>query len=349
MKKVLFLLTFFCLTTVTVSAGNKIKTNYRNALLLAYSQANSVYEDENIKLEIYDEALWATNKTTKTIFIDYAQSFAYHNGASTPLFDNSDKKVGDKKASKKGISTKDDEYLSIAPNMGTKQNATFICNLSTRLMRQYTTVETTDDDFTEYDIRLLKMVGELITESKNASPKGKEYLGTVTRHMTEDESINNIGASIAYAFNKKVEEWNNVSLSTWVSDAIFTPYYIQMPKEIKKKEKKGFGIKETDPAYIHIRANSPFEFDEDKCPIIALDWEGDFKKGSFTLSTTRISKTKKASALSIVGAIFTYGATLLLNSYNQTHFKSRLKFDGPNSDWGKMTYVNDIMKTEQTD
>ena len=48
-------------------------TSYRYELVYAYSQANSIYEDENIKLEIYNQELWALNKTPKTIFIDLFQ------------------------------------------------------------------------------------------------------------------------------------------------------------------------------------------------------------------------------------------------------------------------------------
>ena len=126
MKKVFLLLTIFSMQAIHVSA-DKIETEYRNALVLAYSQANSVYEDDNIKLEIYDEQLWAINKTSKTIFIDVAQCFVFHNGRSIPLIgDANNKKGDDKKASKKGVSTKDDEYITIAPNMGTKQNDTYI-------------------------------------------------------------------------------------------------------------------------------------------------------------------------------------------------------------------------------
>ena len=101
MKKLLFLITVICLSTLSANAGG-IKTSYRNALILAYSQANSVYEDDNIKLEIYDEQLWAINKTSKTIFIDVAQCFVFHNGRSIPLKgDANNKKGDDKKASKR--------------------------------------------------------------------------------------------------------------------------------------------------------------------------------------------------------------------------------------------------------
>lgn len=347
MKKVTFLFTMLCMIAINASAGGT-KTDYRTALILAYSQANSVYEDDNIKLEIYNEQLWATNKTKKTIFIDLSQCFAFHNGSSTPLFDKSDKRQGSEKASKKGISTKDDEYISIAPTIGAKQNETYICNMSTRIYGNYTTAETPSGDFTDYDKRMLSIIESLLEESKQADPKGKEYKGTAVRHLTEDESINNIGASIAYAFNKKSEDWTTVSLTTWVSDVIFAPFYVEMPKDLKKKEKKGFGIKETDPAIIHVRANSPFEFDEDRSPIIVCDWEGNYKKGTFSLGSTWVSKKKNNTLLKIIGGLFTFGATLFSGPLSETSYKKIIQFDGATDDWGKMSYVSDIMKTEQS-
>lgn len=341
MKKVLFL--FAIISIVALDASAKVKTSYRNALVLAYSQANSVYEDDNIKLEIYNEQLWATNKTTKTIFIDLAQCFAFHNGSSMPLFNRDQKKQGDKKASKMGVSTKDDEYITLAPTMGTKQNPTTICYMSTRIYGKYSTTESPSENFTEYDERFFNAIAKLATEAKTGS-SNKKYEGTYSLHFTEDESINNIGASIAYAFNKKTEDWTTVSLSTWVSDLIFAPYYIEMPKELKKKEKRGFNAKDTDPAYIHIKANSPFEFDEDKSPIIVCEWEGNYKKGTFELGYTWVAKSKKITAGKIFGAFFTMGLTLLPN---YEFYKSLIKFDGDDADWGTMTYADSSLHTEQ--
>lgn len=97
MKKFLFLLILCGLFTYKAPA-KKITTSYRNALVFAYSQTNSVFEDDSIKLEIYDQCLWATNKTKKTIFIDLSQCFVVHNGSSFPMFDQ---KQNEKHASKK--------------------------------------------------------------------------------------------------------------------------------------------------------------------------------------------------------------------------------------------------------
>ena len=186
----------------------------------------------------------------------------------------------------------------------------------------------------------------MLDESKKADPKREEYKGTVSRHLTEDESINNIGASIAYAFNKRSEEWTSVALSAWVSDIIFSPYYVEMPDDLTKKDKRGFGVKETKPAVLHVMANSPFEFDEDRSPIIVCDWEGNFKKGTFRLSSTNVSKQGKVGIGRIIGAIFTYGAMLLV-PLSETSYKKVIHFDGATSDWGKMTYVGRLQDTKQ--
>ena len=344
MKRVFFLFTFLCLIA-GVAAAKGVTTNYRSALIFAYSPVNSVYEDDNIKLEIYNEQLYATNKTKKTIFIDLSQCFLVNNGSSYPMWS---RQQNEKQASKAGLAV--DEYLTIAPATGTKQNETFICNMSMRIYGKYSSAESPSEDFSEYDKRLLNIVGELATESLNADPKGKQYLGTVTRHLTEDESVNNIGASIAYAFNKKSENWTSVAISTWVSDIIFAPYYVEMPKELSKKEKKGFGVKETSPATIHVKAVSPFEFDEDKSPIIVCDWVGNFKKGTFELKSTRISKVKMPG---FWANFFTLGyATAIAavtNNISEVTYKSIIQFDGTDSDWGKMVYTGKITDTKRSE
>ena len=276
MKRIFSMICMLSLIAIAAIAGDNVKTNYRTALVMAYSPANSVFEDENIKLEIFNEKLWATNKTEKTIFIDLSQCFLVHNGSSYPMFNASHQ--DDKNASKKNVSTSIDEFISIAPSIGSKQNETFICNLAGNLYGKYTTTEAPSGNFSEYEERLLTLVNELVNESLEADPKGKSYIGTATRHLTEDESINTIGATIAYAFNKRAENWTPVSISTWVSDVYLSPYYVDMPQEISKKDQRGFGIKKTEAAKLHIKADSPFEFEGDKSPIIVFDWVGDFKK-----------------------------------------------------------------------
>lgn len=339
MKKVLVFLALIATFVTTAMAGDN--TNFRNALVFAYSPANNVYEDDNIRLEIYNEQLYATNKTNRTIFIDLSQCFLVNNGSSYPMFDEHQ---DEKKASKKNVSTSIDQFISIAPASGNKQNGTFICNLAGGIYGKYTTSESPSGSFSEYEERLLNILNEMINESLEADPKGKEYVGTAHRHLTEDESVNNIGANIAYAFNKRAEDWTPVSISTWVSDIYFAPYYVEMPKDLSKKQKRGFGVKKTDSAKIHIKAETPFEFDIDRSPVIVADWTGNFKKGEFTLTPTKISKniynTAGKIALAFGAAITGIGAlTPILIDATETHYKSSVLFEGANANWPKMKYM----------
>lgn len=341
MKKVFLFFTVLLWIFSTAYAGG-ISTNYRSALIFAYSQANSVFEDDNIKLEIYNESLWATNKTQKTLFIDLSQCFQVYNGSSFPMFEE---KQDEKKASKKGVSTSIDEFISIAPATGSKQNATWICDLSFRVFREYGTTEGANQDFSDYEKRLLGVINDLLSESKNADSKKKKYVGAASRHLTEDESVANIGASIAYAFNKRSENWNSVSISTWVSDIIFAPYYVEMPTDLTKKEKRGFGVKETKPAEIRIKANSPFEFDMDKSPITVCDWEGDYKKGTFVLSNPLVEKKKVNVGKLLFNPLLD---VLAGGAIDKTTYKRIICFEGANADWGKMSYVDEIKDTKQS-
>ena len=325
MKKLLLTMLFGCLFVGFAAAKEGGKTSYRNALIYAYSQANSVYEDDNIRLEIYNQYLWASNKTNKTIFIDLSQCFLVHNGSSFPLYAD---KQDAKHASKGGLSTSDDEFITIAPATGNEQNATIICYTGTGVYGEYTTTTSPSGKFTEYDKRLFSTIAELTEESLKADSKGKEYLGTASRHFTEDESINTIGASVAYAFNKKSEDWTSVTISTWVSDVIFAPYYVAVPEELDKKDKRGFAAKEIEPAVLHVKADTPFEFDQDKSPLILSDWRGDFREGTFELKAVNIFKRK------FMKIVFTA----------EDVYKNIIQFDGPQADWGKMSYTNSFTR-----
>lgn len=340
-KILLFMCLILCVGTISAKKEKGIETSYRNALILAYDRTNSVFEDENIKLEIYNQGLWITNKTKKTIFIDLSQCFLNHNGSSRPIFT---KDQDEKHASKKGQTTAIDEFITVAPATGNKQNPTFIVDFTRDFEGDYSTAETPWGDMTDYDKRFFELVGEMVTESQKADPKGENCLGTITRHLLEDESVNNIGASIAYAFNKRAEEWNTVSLSTWVSDVIFTPYYFTIPEDLKKKDKKGFGVKETKPLELNVRATMPFEFDKDKSPFIVCDWKGNFKKGTFEMTYAGVKKAEKTGLLL---NILTYGAAARLAEMTAQYYKSVIVFQGEEADWGEMKYAPTIELAKQ--
>lgn len=337
MKKFL-LLAIICATALASYAGD-LKTKYRTALVLAYSPANNFFEDDNVRLEIYNDQLWVINKTQKTIFIDLSQSFFVHNGYSYPMYDSS--KQDQKPASKKNASTDIEEFKPIAPS----PKGTPVCYLATGIYGTFSTTESPSGNFSEYEERFLSLVNEMLNESLEADSKGKQYLGTAQRHLTEDESVNNIGASIAYAFNKRSEEWTSVAVSTWVSDIYLTPYYVEMPKEISKKEQRGFGLKKTEAAKIRLKADSPFEFDQERAPMIVTDWTGDFKKGTFELGKTWIYKTKKMGFGKILGATLATIATggmgaVLFANYDEIYYKREVIFEGKDTNWGKLEYMD---------
>lgn len=314
-KFVILILMFLSIANIL---ANDPRTYYRNAIVFVYSPVNSIFEDDNIILQIYNGRLYARNKTEKTIFIDLSQCFLINNGSSYPMFS---KATDENKASKANISSSIDEFISIAPATGTRQNDTYIATLEQGIYGTYTTTESPLGRFSDYDMRFLRLINDMLKESKMADPKRKEYTGTVSRHLTEDESISNIGASIAYSFNKRSDEWTNITITTWVSDVIFTPYFAQLP--FQNQYQKGFDVKNTDDARIYVRANSPFEFDTDKSPIIIADWEGNFNNGTFTLRDIKLElKDKKKS-----------------NNGRDNSGKILIKFQGSDQDWGKLKYT----------
>lgn len=329
-KRIFLILSFLCFITLSFYGADKTKTLYRNAIVMAYSPVNSIYEDENIILQIYNEALWATNKTDKTIFIDLSRSFLLHNGSSYPI---TSEHQDEKKASKTNL-TSEDIFLSIAPAVGSEQNETFICKLAGNLYGKYTTVEEDNSKFSKYEERMLNIISEMATESLSSDPKGKEYRETMHRHLTEDESILTIGATISYSFDKKSNDWTNVVLSTWICDVFFSPYYVYVPDRISKKERKGFGIKKAESVKVYLRADSPFEFDQDKSPIFICDWSGNFKKGTFVLDQIAI--------MDMTGIISK------LKTLSELKAKKEIIFDGKNADWGEMKPSRLIYGTTST-
>ncbi|MDE5814626.1 MAG: hypothetical protein K2H72_10105, partial [Muribaculaceae bacterium] len=80
-------------------------------------------------------------------------------------------------------------------------------------------------------------------------------------------------------------------------------------------------------------------------PLTVYDWTGDFKKGTFDLNSTRISKKKGMSfgkaMLAGLATVATGGvAAALFTNPDELYYKSSIIFDGQNDDWGKMIYFN---------
>lgn len=315
MKRILNLLLLVFFSAAVLKSENV--TNFRSAVVLAYSPVNSVVEDENIKVQIYDGRVWVVNKSNKTMYIDYSQCFLNNNGVAYPI---TGKYLGEDQASQKSYTTSIDEFMSIAPSMGMEQKPTFICRIENDITAGvYNSSEKESSDFSERSIRFIEMLNEMVNESLMKDPKGKQYLGSSHRHLTEDESVSNIGVNIAYSFNKRAEEWTNIAISTWVCDVYFAPYYVEMPVSLNEEKRRGFGVKKTDSAIVYIKADSPYEYDEEKNPIMIYDWSGDFKTGKFSFRNVNIRLEKKVG-----------------NQIRFTPLKNKLYFSGKDDNWGKM-------------
>ena len=117
-----------------------------------------------------------------------------------------------------------------------------------------------------------------------------------------------------------------------------------MPEDVKNK--KGFGVKEQKPAIIHIKAEWPFEKDNKKPTGLCSDWEGNYKKGTFTLVCPSPSKADKSFSSYLKGTL--RNALTGTNApLDRKYYESVYRFDGENSDWGEMNFVDDINKTMQ--
>ena len=98
-----------------------------------------------------------------------------------------------------------------------------------------------------------------------------------------------------YSGDEKEREDHSFTISTWVSDMILTKYYIQEQDKVKRTNAVNIQGRMTD--IMHVFADRPFEYDEDKSPIDI--YVTSFGKGSFIiyrLGATSEEKEGKSNA-----------------------------------------------------
>ena len=104
-------------------------------------------------------------------------------------------------------------------------------------------------------------------------------------HLTGDESFMKVKVYIKYDLKRyfpdddKEREDHSFTISTWVSDMILCKYYIQDQDNVKRTNAVNIQGRMTD--IMHVFANTPFEYDEDKSPIDIYVTE--FDKGKFNI------------------------------------------------------------------
>ncbi|MBO4985287.1 MAG: hypothetical protein J6C87_06565 [Bacteroides sp.] len=282
MRKFLFsLCTLLMCTTAWADNINGFKVEKTDekahiGLFLAFSGVDSKYEDENVAVEIYREALWITNKSDRTIYLDLAQCFAYYNDDVVSLY------IPDK-TKKKNIVT-ETQLINIAP-----KEDRMLCGLASLITGTYSAYVDKKEEYfhniTEYTEKFMSVVDELRIELEN------ENKNSATKHLTEDEAFIKLKAAIAYSFDKEAKETTPVIVSNWVSDIILSKYYTLLPPPQQKT--KSLSAKKINPAKICTTATSPFEYEEEKSPIMGYDINIDLKKGRFTLGQIIVTGNNK--------------------------------------------------------
>ena len=222
------------------------------ALLVTYSQTDNVYEDENIKAELVRLSLKITNKTNKPLFVDRSSSFYYVNDDAICLDEKND-------------DTSHAYYQPLAPK---------------------------SDTWISSDLRLQVMD---YMETMRYELANNQKKSCTSIHLTGDESFMKVKVYIKYDLEKyrsgdeKEREDHTFTISTWVSDMILSKYYIQEQDNIKRTNAVNMQGRMTD--IMHVFADRPFEYDEDRSPIDI--YETTFEKGKFNIYRLGASNEEK--------------------------------------------------------
>ena len=274
MKKIKIMLAVVAMLLATGDYAQK------QALLVSYSQTDNVYEDEYIKAELVRLSLKITNKTNKPLFVDRSSSFYYINDEAICLDEKHDDNVNH--MSFQPLAPKSDTWVSTLINPirgkydagGGRGKAGGKANYQSDLRLQVMNYMET-------------MRYELANNQKKSC---------TSIHLTGDESFMKVKVYIKYdvtnrrsSTDEKESEQHTFTISTWVSDLILSKYYIQDQDKFKRTNAVNIQGRMTD--IMHVFANRPFEYDEDKSPIDMYLTQ--FDKGKFTIYRLGASDAEK--------------------------------------------------------
>lgn len=267
---------FMIALLATMFAINVQAQAQKQALLVGYSQTDNVYEDDNIKAELVRLSLKITNKTNKPLFVDRSSSFYYINDDAICLDDKED-----------DISSRHSYYQPLAP-----KSDTWVSTLRNPIRGKYSATPSKGkkNEYTDLDLNVMNYMETMRYELANNDKKSCTSI-----HLTGDESFMKVKVYIIYTTQKysgdeKEREEHSFTISTWVSDMILTKYYIQEQDKIKQKT-NAVNVQGRLTAIMHVLADSPFEYDEDKSPIDI--YETTFDKGTFVIYRLGASAAEK--------------------------------------------------------
>ena len=272
MKKIKIM---FVLMATMIATSIQAQTQ---ALLVTYSQTDNVYEDENIKAELVRLSLKITNKTNKPLFVDRSSSFYYVNDDAICLDEKND-------------DTSHAYYQPLAP-----KSDTWISTLINPIRGKYDAGGSSFGKGSkanyQSDLRLQVMD---YMETMRYELANNQKKSCTSIHLTGDESFMKVKVYIKYDLEKyrsgdeKEREDHTFTISTWVSDMILSKYYIQEQDNIKRTNAVNMQGRMTD--IMHVFADRPFEYDEDRSPIDI--YETTFEKGKFNIYRLGASNEEK--------------------------------------------------------
>lgn len=246
------------------------------ALLVAYSQTDNVYEDENIKAELVRLSLRITNKTNKPIFVDRSSSFYYVNDDAVCLDEKQD--------------NTSHVFQPLAP-----KSSTWVSTLINPIRSKYDAGggKGRRGGGANYQTGLKLQVMDYM-ETMRYELANNEKQSCTNIHLTGDESFMKVKVYIKYDFkgktdDKKTEEDHTFTISTWVSDMILSKYYIQGQDMVKRTN--AVNIQGRMSEIMHVFADPPFEYDEDQSPIDIYLTQ--FDKGQFIIYRLGASDAEK--------------------------------------------------------
>lgn len=325
MKKLLFTLATLILAVGNMSASDEngfelsMDEKAHVGLFFAFSGVDSKVEDENVIVEIYNQKLWITNKTDKTIYLDLAECFTYIYNEDRPLYETKTNKKG------QAIVT-EDQWLTIAPG---QEEA--VAYMGAGLGGTYSA-------YVGKKVRILNDITRKFMGIVDDMRKELERQGTgnsAVRHMTKDESFLTLKAAISYRFSRKEEKSTSIVVETWLSDLIMAKYFTLLPEQQKKE--RSLAAKEVLPAMICTGAESPFEYEEEKSPILSYDISINLKKGEFTLGEI-VTRETKTNIFRIFASVYTMGLVSPITTKNKNQFNNKMviKWLGNTVDFSKI-------------
>lgn len=245
-----------------------------HVLVFAFSSANAVYEDDKFKMEFYGNSLFMTNKTNTPLYIDPLSSFCSENEY---VYNFSRLSVPLTTEAPIVLAPKTTKCMKKMERFG-QRNLDVRSGTSYGKYRSLAGTNVGNDEldavpFNQNDRIFLNVVDNLYRNIGEYSDYKADH-SSAFMHITENESFLKLTASVSYSTNSKLTDAKRVAISSWVSDVVLAKSLLVYPKMRKQK-----GVFISDNRVLgwnlHVFANLPFNYDEEKSPfaVFHIEWD----------------------------------------------------------------------------